>query len=94
MILNILNRAWETQAKNFFKYQHKESKLPKSPTYGHFRLIGQFVYYWNTFRRLSGAHLDQGQGVELVQRVNVSLQELEVLHVGEGLAESWQVGNL
>ena len=40
------------------------------------------------------AHLDQGQGVELVHRVDVSLQELEVLHVGEGLAESWQVWNL
>ena len=36
--------------------------------------------------------LDEGERVQLVQRADVRLEELEVVHVGEGLAELGQVG--
>ena len=37
--------------------------------------------------------LDEGERVQLVQRADVRLEELEVVHVGEGLAELGQVGD-
>ena len=37
--------------------------------------------------------LNERERVQLVQRPNVGLEELEVVHVGEGLAELGQVGD-
>ena len=37
--------------------------------------------------------LDEGERVQLVQRADVRLEELEVVHVGEGLAKLGQVGD-
>ena len=37
--------------------------------------------------------LDERERVQLVQRADVRLEELEVVHVGEGLAKLGQVGD-
>ena len=37
--------------------------------------------------------LHEGERIQLVQRPDVGLQELKVVHVGEGLAELGQVGD-